>query len=271
VPEPTPPRRGRRFAVACVAGTACLTLFLAVLASNTRGESRAGAPEAPLAPPPAAPQDLEGAVGDATAAEQDINKREAEALASLKALDTVLGQWKPGDLRQEHRAITEYKKVVQSLRAFADQLIRGHAAADKALQEYRAALERAPEKLDAAAAVYGRYAAEEPAEVLKSQYALMGAKAKEIAAEYARRAKSLELTGKDLAAKIEFVRRSRVFLDRLDAYLDLLIAGQSDGAELQKYLEQLNRYIAHFETSLQQFKAVTDRIAAPPEPGRPVR
>lgn len=272
-PEPDRPPvcrsrvRPRRLAAIGVAGVAGLVLVIGSLAANTRAETKAGTPEAPP------PRDPVAAVGEATAAEQEIVKREAEALASLRALDLILRQWKPGDLRQEHRAIAEYKKVVQSLRAFADQLIRGHDGANKALQAYRAALERAPEKLDAAAAVYGRYAAEEPVEALKSQYALMGEKAKEIAAEYAKRAKTLELTEKELGAKMEFVRRSRIFLDRLDAYLDLLVAGQSDGAELQKYLGQLHQYIAHFETSLQQFKAVTDRIAAPaaPQPERPVR
>ncbi len=279
-PEPDRPpvcrsraRPRRRLAVAGLAGVAGLVLLIGSLAANTRAETKAGATEAPSAksPLPAPPpRDPVSAVGEATAAEQEIGKREAEALASLRALDLILRQWKPGDLRQEHRAIAEYKKVVQSLRAFADQLIRGHDGANKAIQAYRAALERAPEKLDAAAAVYGRYAAEEPVEALKSQYALMGEKAKEIAAEYAKRAKTLELTEKELTSKMEFVRRSRIFLDRLDAYLDLLVAGQSDGAELQKYLEQLHQYIAHFETSLQQFKAVTDRIAAPaPAPVQP--
>lgn len=258
------PRRGR-LALAAVVIAAGIALGAGVMAGSTSADAKAGntsadakAAQGPLPAPPAAD-------GEAVAVQREVSDREAELLASLRALDAVLTGWKPGDmnLRAEHRALGESKRLVKTLRAFADDLTRGHDNAGKALRAFRAALERAPEKLDAAAGVYERYAAEESLEQLKTQYAAMGEKAKVIAVRYAERARHLAVTEQDLEAKMEFVRRSRVFLDRLDTYIDLLVAGQADGGELQAYLENLDRYVGAFAASVSSFRAITDRIAAP--------
>lgn len=251
-----------------------VVLFLALFGSTWTNALASGGPQdppsdnvppVPTAPAPTAPTPRpEEVIREAEGAEKAVSQREADLVKSLKDLDLILAQWAPGDLRQEGRALGQSKKVVQQLRAFADSLIKGHAEANKHFQLYRGALDRAPEKLTASTAVYERYAAGETLDFFKEQYLDMAAKAKVIAIRFTARGQELAKVERDLTAKMEFVQKSRVFLDRMDGFIDLMACGQGNGAEVQQYLGQLTRYMAQLETSIRGFRTITDKIATPP-------
>ena len=116
----------------------------------------------------------------------------------------------------------------------------------------------------ASAVSYEKFAADETDDFFKEQYLEMSLKMKAVAVGYAARAKKLSETEAELTKTAAFLSKSQVFLDRTEKFVDLLSVGQGDASELQSYLEQTQAFVKHFETSLKSFKAVTDKLAAPP-------
>ena len=90
--------------------------------------------------------------------------------------------------------------------------------------------------------------------------------AEKIAARYADRLRTADAAQAELAERMEFTRRSVVYLTRLEAWIELMIVGQADGAALQEQLRQLHKYVDYLEASIKTVRAVSDKISTPPEP-----
>lgn len=192
--------------------------------------------------------------------QKNLKKREEQLAKAFLELDALLKTMGPGNIPKERKALDDYVKIIQMLRQQATELIDKHSEFIKHYQLYRNTLEKTPEALNNAGQVYQKFADEEPSEFFKEQYLDNANKAKSIADVMAQRIKDLDNKDREVTEKIAFVQRSRVFLDRQEGFVRLVMAGGVEASKVEEYVQSLNKYIQQFEQNIRMFREITDKI-----------
>ena len=184
----------------------------------------------------------------------DHEKRVADLLLKIRAqIDTL----KPGDIKTERQTIEELKNLIARLKGWARSLTDNDKQLREDLASCSKALEASATAYKEASALYAGYAEGETAESFKEEYKEMSERCLNFSHEMTRRQKALTGSSQVILEKFDFAHRSLIFLDRLDEFLDLYPSDEV-AERVQKYMEDLNKYIEKFQESLNVVRQFSD-------------
>lgn len=199
------------------------------------------------------------AIATAESAKASVVAQEQIVVKLLSTIQASIKNFRTGDLRMEHKTIGELKKLIAILKSWGERLIENDDRFRLDVSKYDANLYAAITAYKDASATYLRFADGETNEFFKDEYKEMSERCLQYSAEMGRRLKILRENTGGIAGKIEYVRKSVLFLTRLDEFLDLYPATES-GERVEKYFEELNQYIQNFNDSLKAVKQFSDKI-----------
>lgn len=185
----------------------------------------------------------------------------ADLLAELKA---TVGTIQPDSLDGERRTLAALRLVVIQLRSEAAQVIEAHKRFTSSATKYASDLEKAGSVLEETATEFRGFAKNERIDEIATQYSLMADVFHAFGQKYRRIAREFIPANKTVQQNLHHVERSKLFLDRLAAAIELM---PNDVTEVERLLALLQHYVDNFEqlrVLIQEFhKNVTQDAAAP--------
>ncbi len=218
-----------------------------------------------------AEQDYTTYLQTATAVRQQIETAEQEMEVSLEQLfsklDSAIEAIQPGDLVGERLAIAQLRKIIPLLRQQASTIIEAHEAYREAATHYGEQLDQARPIIYEAVEAFQNYAASEPYEDLQEQYRLVAESFVAINNKYQLLKEQIAPSITAVTANLDYTVRTALFLERLEQFLVVM---PRDSPNLERFLNNLARYVKSFETlrtQLKKFhKATTDSLTPPGNP-----
>jgi hypothetical protein len=151
----------------------------------------------------------------------------------------------PDSIADEQAAVDTMLIATQRLNALAKALIDKYECYSDNRVKYLKILPTAATVFRQAAQTYKEYAEEEPYASIAEDYRVLASAWETIAKVYDKRAKDIG-NETDLSETMQFVKRSSVFLSRLETHL-LVYPKDAAGPELEAFHKQLRTYIEGFE------------------------
>jgi hypothetical protein len=195
-----------------------------------------------------------------------IESNEEQLDKNMEELFSVIDQklnGLPDSIADEQAAVDTMLIATQRLNALAKTLIEKYEGYSENRSQYLKILPTAATVFRQAAQTYKEYADQEPYASIAADYRVLASAWETAATVYEKRAKDIG-SETDLAETMQFVKRSSIFLSRLETHLSVYPKG-SVGPELEAFHRQLRTYIEGFEqlrlrirTLDQQFKKNLD-------------
>lgn len=260
-----------RFALATIVAGMSFAFIASTHAASPTVEgtpppAAATAPPVPAARPvPAAPHRTDdrstgSLVVQSTAVKTNIELWAGRVRDRMKVIEGIKSTYDLKQVTNQKLAVKELRELLGEFDLAAAEIEQTFDRAGPDLKQYRLALEQAP-------AVFHRYADDMEAKAqaiesptLKEGYVDMSARARNMAAFYAGRAKMVDSWEADIRSKMKYVVESRVFIQDAQGFLDAIPEG---GLETEQLAANMNRYIQAFNEALKAMQGVADKICEP--------
>jgi hypothetical protein len=178
--------------------------------------------------------------------EKDLAQLQAEVLRAIEGMA-------PGKLDQEKLAVDGLKRLVSHLRGMAKELVEKHGKYAESAKALKDSMEKGAPAFREASKVFVKYAEEEPYKELKQDYLFLAEAWQDMAKVMEKRARELGAEPKEIAETMKYVERTAVFLERFETHLSSY-PNLDTGAERQRYLEQMRKYVQGFEELRKLFR-----------------
>ena len=204
------------------------------------------------------------------AAWHSANKvKEAEQIVEsrLEEIAKYLNYAKPPSLAETRQTISRLKKIVPHLLTQAEWIVTTKPYFDKECFVLHRALREAAEKFAQAADECVMHAEAESEASLVEHYRMLAQHTRESGALMLRRADHLKTQCAGIDKRVEFVRRTLLFLKRLEIWLKFY-PSEEQGDRIQTYLTQLDSYLKQFQTTVTYMKKLRLAKDIPPPKAR---
>ncbi|MBS0202908.1 MAG: hypothetical protein JSS49_08430 [Planctomycetes bacterium] len=185
-----------------------------------------------------------------------VRRRLTEAEQRLKGLDLK-------EIKTQKMFAQDFDEILQDLdeEALAIQDAFGKITTDLLL--YREAVAQAPASFRGVAAAFEKKATESDDLSLKGHYADFAATSHKLAERYEAKYKTLITLEKELATKLQFVAKSRIFIADVKDFISTIPATE-EGLEVEAFVKRLNAYVTVFQDSIKMLKGLSDQIGQEP-------
>lgn len=215
--------------------------------------------------------DGDQALKDAAAVKQEIAQKEREIsrlqLAMISRIESSVAKIDSEKFDGVDNVVKCLRPLVHQLNVTSKQLLANQEMYFESLRGLHKAVRDSPVAYRAAAEAFDSYAAEEPYEEIKKDYAALADSWRMIADEMEKRAKAIQGQGRDAVEFKKHLERTSLFLERLETHLasfpELSSLSPSDDnqAALLRYIQGFEALRSSLRTFHEKLKAV-----APPAP-----
>jgi hypothetical protein len=195
--------------------------------------------------------------------EAKLNKTMAEL---FETLDLKLSSM-PDGIENERAAVEVMLAVTQKLNELAKSLIEKYDEYLVNVKKYKAALQAAIPVFLQAANANQEYAEQESYAAIADDYRMLADSWELMAKAYKQRADEIDGEA-DITETMQFVRRSAVFLDRLEAHLSSFPTTGEAGVQRDAFLQKLRTYIEGFEDLRLRMRTIHDHFEKAVDPDR---
>jgi hypothetical protein len=168
------------------------------------------------------------------------------------------------DLDPDTASIVALLTEVKRLRANADKLLADHQKYVDASHSLSDSLSKAPDLFRKVSEYFTAYAKAEPYAEIRDDYLVLAGTWLAHADRAERRAAELKAQEPQLNDSLDYLKRSALFLRRLEQALGAYPASLASGAVREKFLGQYRQYVTEYEALRQRVRQFHDETKTPP-------
>lgn len=209
-------------------------------------------------------QENKDAIDAAKLALADLEYRARQVDKAIASLIEEIERLRPNDLPAEARTIAKFRDVLSLVQVQGRKIAENERAFQSLAGLYKTALGKAPSAFKRAATEYQRLATEEQFPELATYYKQMATDAHRDGALFEKRAANFDHEIAQVTAKVSFVRATIKLAGVMVENLELT-PHPDRAAQLAKFAEAIDLYIASFRKTVEQFRRFHEqRLFNPP-------